>query len=118
MARLGKVVIGLTAFAVNNSAIAYVSGPYTACEDGTIDSISAYVASHTDGVSLRLGVYEHDENHVVSSRPTTLVASSNLTALSATGWQTLVRASGTGASDNAQHGFDCKKNQRANCDRR
>ena len=90
MATLGKNVIGLTELVASNTP--YVSGPYLASEDGTIDTISVYTA--TTGVNLRLAVYLHDEANL---RPSTLIASSDLVTIASGGWQSLARTSGTGA---------------------
>lgn len=95
MATLGKTVIGLTEFGVTGSAIAYLTGPYMASEDGTIDSISVYTT--TTGVNLRLGVYLHDENHPTSARPAMLIAATDAAAITIGGWQTQSRTSGSGA---------------------
>lgn len=90
MATLGKNVIGLTELVASNTP--YVSGPYLASEDGTIDTISVYTA--TTGVNLRLAVYLHDEANL---RPSTLIASSDLVTIASGGWQSLARTSGTGS---------------------
>lgn len=89
---IGKTTVGLSDFVVSSSIDAYLSGPYVVPQDGTINTISIY--SESVGVSVRLGIYYQDD--VVTKYPTTLIASTDFSLITTSGWQTLPITSGSG----------------------